>query len=181
MTTEILEQTPAYARGKQGWLPRYVSAHAMSVVHNVYSELSGSEPVPFNGWQLWTAHASDNAPAMSHELRQHLVAGGIAILLATPAAAKARWLSSLTACDDRSSRQDLPSLHRETAPPSPFAIDDAGQYERGGVLTSIALATSSNRGFVLTFRDADEFRGFEIAPYIANQKVVILTFEQTFV
>ena len=70
-------------------------------------------------------------------------------------------------------------MHRETAPPSPFAIDDAGQYERGGVLTSIALATSSNRGFVLTFRDADEFRAFEIAPYIANQKVVILVFEQT--
>lgn len=112
---------------------------------------------------------------MSQQLRQHLVAGGIVIMLATPAATKAHSLTSLTAGDDRTSRQDPTGSQRTTAP---LAIEGAGQYERGGVLTSIALATSGHRGIILTFRDADEFRDFEIASYIANQNVVIFAFAE---
>lgn len=175
MKMDTVEQTTAYAPGKQDWLLRYVSAHAISVVHDVYDELRGSEPVPFSSWQLWTAHASDIPPAVSQQLRQHLVAGGIVIMLATPAATKAHSLTSLTAGDDRTSRQDPTGSQRTTAP---LAIEGAGQYERGGVLTSIALATSGHRGIILTFRDADEFRDFEIASYIANQNVVIFAFAE---
>lgn len=175
---DTVEQLPAYARGKQDWLLRYVSAHAISVVHDVYDELRGSEPVPFSGWQLWTAHGSDMPPAVGEQLRQHLVAGGIVIMLATPVAAKAHWLTSLTAGDDRACRQGPTGSHRTTVPLSPLAIDDTGQYERGGVLTSIALATSRHRGIILTFRGADEFRDFEIASYIANQNVVIFAFAE---
>lgn len=47
-------------------------------------------------------------------------------------------------------------------------------YERRGVLTSIALATSRRRGFVLVFENAADFRAFDIGSHIANQQVIIL-------
>jgi hypothetical protein len=61
-------------------------------------------------------------------------------------------------------------------PPPPFAIDDTSTYERQGVLTSIALATSRRRGFVLAFENAADFRAFDLGAYIANQQVIILEF-----
>ena len=64
----------------------------------------------------------------------------------------------------------------EHLPPPPFAIDDASTYERQSVLTSIALATSRRRGFLLVFENAADFRAFDIGAYIANQQVIILEY-----
>jgi len=105
-----------------------------------------------------------------------LLAGGIVVILGSPRFSKADLLTSLTATDVQSSVEGSTTAFERKASTSPFAIDDTGSHERQGVLTSIALATSWRRGFILVFQNASEFRAFDIGSYIANQKVVILEF-----
>ena len=165
-----------YGYEMQDWIQSYVSAAAMDVVHDVYRELNGSEPQPFSCWHRFTTEALTLAPDLHERLRQHLLAGGIIVILGSPRFSKADLLTSLTATDVRSSVEGSTTAFERKASTSPFAIDDTGSHERQGVLTSIALATSWRRGVILVFQNASEFRAFDIGSYIANQKVVILVF-----
>ena len=89
------------------------------------------------------------------------------MVLGRPRFSKADFISSLTAAGDvQNGTGTTPS--KEDLPPPPFAIDDTSTDERQGVLTSIALATSRHRGFVLVFENAADFRTFDIGAYIAN-------------
>lgn len=165
-----------YGYETQDWLRSYVSADAMDVVHDVYREMKGSEPQPFSGWHRFTTDALTLGPSLHERLRQHLMAGGIIVILGKPHFSKADLLTSLTATDVQRSIQDSTTASEKRASPPPFAIDDAGGHERQGVLSSIALATSWRRGLILVFQNASEFRAFDIGAYIANQEVVILEF-----
>lgn len=142
---------PLY-EGKSHWLSWYVTGYGIDMVDRVYSELRPSEPEPFSGWQRWTTDTPQMGPTDHDRLRRHLIAGG----------------EFQDEIGTTPSKADLPL--------PPFAIDDTSTYERQGVLTSIALATSRRRGFVLVFENATDFRAFDIGAYIANQQVNILEF-----
>ncbi|QRI66780.1 hypothetical protein JQ506_26925 (plasmid) [Shinella sp. PSBB067] len=114
-------------------------------------------------------------PADHDRLRRHLIAGGIVIVLGTARFSRADFIRTLTAAGEVQNGTGT-TLSKEDLPPPPFAIDDTSIYERQGVLTSIALATSRRRGFVLVFENAADFRAFAIGAYIANQQVIILEF-----
>ena len=162
---------------KLPWLSRYVSAQAFEIVDKVADELRDNAPEPFSGWQRWTTDVPRLGSAVFDRLRRHLIDGGIVILVGRPSFSKVDLLTSLTAADDaEAGLQGAATVPDNCLPPPPFAIDDTSQYARDGVLTSIALATSQRRGFILVFQNAAEFRAFDIGSYIANQKVVILEF-----
>jgi hypothetical protein len=175
METPSAGKYAAHMTGKSDWLSWYITGHGIDMVHKVYSELRPSEPEPFSGWQRWTTDASLMGPADHDRLRRHLIAGGIVIVLGRPRFSKADFISTLTAAGEiHDEIGTTPS--KADLPPPPFAIDDTSTYERQGVLTSIALATSRRRGFVLVFENTADFRAFDIGAYIANQQVIILEF-----
>jgi len=167
-------QAPPY-EGKSHWLSWYVTGHGIDMVYEVYSELRASEPEPFHDWQRWTTDAPQMGPADHDWLRRHLIAGGIVAVLGRPRFFRVDFIGNPTAAAEIQNEFGTPPS-KEDLPPRPFAIEDNSTYERQGVLTSIALATSRHRGFVLGFENAADFRAFDIATYIADQQVIIPKF-----
>ena len=145
---------------------------------------NSSEAPPYSAWS-W-----DSAIVPRHKiggfrwilrrrrLRRWMASGGVLVLVGPPRAGKTRMLEflGLAIIDNyrAGSGRNAP-LAREDLPVSGlFAIDETDAHDRIDVSLALDHPDVRNRGFALTFLDADNFRNFEIWPFFEARKVLIL-------